>query len=56
MGVFIIGIMSMSLLVWTLASILGTEIGAEKRRAAHTSRIGQAAAGTAVVGEAHQAA
>ncbi|MDE3018009.1 MAG: hypothetical protein KGO52_06005 [Nitrospirota bacterium] len=56
MGVFIIGITSMSLLVWALVSILGTEIGSEKRRMAQTSRIGQDAATAGTVGDVRQAA
>lgn len=56
MGVFIIGIVSMSLLVWALATTMGTEIGAEKRRTAQTNRIGQHEVGTATVGETRQAA
>ncbi len=56
MGVFIIGIASMSLLVWALVSILGTEIGSEKRRMEHTSRIGQDAATAGTVGDVRQAA
>ena len=56
MGVFIIGIVSMSLLVWALAATMGTEIGAEKRRMAQTNRIGQDAARIETVGAVRQAA
>ncbi len=56
MGVFIIGIASMSLLVWSLAAIMGTEIKAEKRRMAQTNQVIQGAAGTAPAGAVRQAA
>lgn len=56
MGVFMIGIASMSLLVWALAAIMGTEIKAEKRRMAQTNQIVQDVAGPATVVDVHQAA
>lgn len=56
MGVFIIGVASMSLMVWALSAIMGTEIKAEKRRVAQTHQIVQSAAGTATDRAVRQAA
>ena len=38
MGIFMIGVVSIVLLVWTLAWSLGTELNAEKRRQLVRSR------------------
>jgi|GEM_PF-6090724 uncharacterized membrane protein len=56
MGILIIGVVSLVLLVWTLAWSLGAVSTAEQRRQAQTGEISEERGRTAASGERRQAA